>query len=92
MRERASQILAAANTVNERFKQIRQDTKQLVAMKDEQLHQQQALTLLNDIEYNANFTLNGEIDPVTGNTQKGVEWMYEAIQSLATLDISPFSE
>jgi transcriptional regulator with XRE-family HTH domain len=92
MREHAAQILAAANTVNGWFEQIRQDAKQLAAMKDEQLQKQQTLTLLNDIAKNANFALNGEIDPVTGNTQMGVERMYEAILSLATMDITRFRE
>jgi transcriptional regulator with XRE-family HTH domain len=92
MQEQAAQILATANIVNGWFKQIRQDARQLVAMKDEQLQQQQTLTLLNDIAKNANFALNGEIDQVTGNTQMGVERMYEDIQGLATMDITPFRE
>jgi eukaryotic-like serine/threonine-protein kinase len=92
MREQAAQILAAANMVNGWFEQIRQDARQLAAMRDEQLQKQQTLTLLNDIAKNANFALNGEIDPVTGNTQMGVERMYEAIQNLATMDITPFRE
>ena len=90
--EHASQILVASNTVNEWLIQIRRDARQLAAMNDEQLQQQQALILLNDIESNANFALNGRFDPVTGNTQKGVEWIYETIQSLATMDITPFRE
>ena len=90
MREQASQILASENIVNGWFKQIRKDAIQLVAMKDDQLQNQQTSTLLNDIAKNANYALNGEIDPVTGNTQMGVERIYEAIQGLATMDIKPF--
>jgi transcriptional regulator with XRE-family HTH domain len=41
MRVYANQILMAADTVNGWFKQIRQDARQLVEMKDEQLGQQQ---------------------------------------------------
>lgn len=92
IREHADQILAAANTVNGWFEQIRQDAKQLAAMKDVQLQKQLTLTLLNDIAKNANFALNGEIDPVTGNLQMGIERIYEAIQGLATMDITPFRE
>jgi hypothetical protein len=92
MRKHATQILAAANIVNGWFERIRQDAKQLAAMKDEQLQQQQTLTLLTDIAKNANFALNREIDPVTGNMQMGIERMYEAIQGLATMDITPFRE
>jgi transcriptional regulator with XRE-family HTH domain len=92
IQEHADQILAAANTVKGWFEQIRQDARQLAAIKDEQLQKQQTLTLLNDIAKNANFALNGETDPVTGITQQGVEWIYVALQGLATMDITPFSE
>jgi hypothetical protein len=92
IQEHADQILAAANTVNGWFEQIRQDAKQLAAMKDEQLQQQQTSTLLNDIAKNANFALNGEFDQTTGNLQMGIERIYEAIQGLATMDITQFRE
>jgi hypothetical protein len=92
MQVQAAQILASVNIVNGWFKQIRKDAIQLVAMKDEQLQNQQISTLLNDIAKNANFALNGEFDQVTGNTQMGVERIYEAIQGLATMDITTFRE
>jgi hypothetical protein len=92
MREHASQILTASNIVNEWFQQIRLDAKELLAMNDEQLHQQQALTLLNDIKNYANFALNGHFDQVTGNTLHGVEWIYETMLTLATMDITPYNE
>ena len=85
LQQRAAQIIAAINTVNGWLEQIRQDAKQLATMLDE--HQQQALTLLNDMATKASFALNGENNPVTGNMQEGVEWIFQAIQSLATMDI-----
>jgi hypothetical protein len=79
--------------VNKWFEQIRKDALQLVAMKDEQLQNEQTSTLLNNRANNADFALNGEIDPVTGRiTSMGVERMYIAIQSLATMDITQFKE
>jgi transcriptional regulator with XRE-family HTH domain len=93
MRNQAAQILASANNVNKWFEQIRRDALQLVAMKDVQQQNEQTSTLLNDIANNANFALNGEIDPVTGRiTSMGAERMYFAIQSLATMDITQFKE
>jgi transcriptional regulator with XRE-family HTH domain len=86
LQQRAAQIIAAINTVNGWLEQIRQDAKQLAAIIDKQL-QQQALTLLNDMATKASFALNGENNPVTGNMQEGVEWIFQAIQSLATMDI-----
>ncbi len=90
MRVYANQILMTADTVNGWFKQIRQDARQLVEMKDEQLGQQQALTLLDDIENNANYALNGKIDQLTGSTQQGVGWIYDTMMRLATTDITPY--
>jgi transcriptional regulator with XRE-family HTH domain len=92
MRERANQILVASNTVNRWFEKIRLDAKQIVALNDEQQQQPQALTLLNDIKNNANYALNGETDPSTGNTQQGVGWIYDTMLTLATMDITPYSE
>jgi hypothetical protein len=92
MREQAAQILASVNIVNRWFELIRKDAIQLIAMKDEQLQNEQASILLNDIAKNADYALNGEIDQVTGDTRLGVERIYDAIQSLATMDITLFKE
>lgn len=91
LQQRAAQIIAAINTVNGWLEQMRQDAKQLAAIINKQL-QQQALTLLNDMAIKASFALNGENNPVTGNMQEGVDWIYQTIQSLATMDITPFRE
>lgn len=91
LQQRVAQIIAAINTVNGWLEQMRQDAKQLAAIINKQL-QQQALTLLNDMAIKASFALNGENNPVTGNVQEGVDWIYQTIQSLATMDITPFRE
>jgi transcriptional regulator with XRE-family HTH domain len=89
LQQRGAQIIAAINTVNGWLEQMRQDAKQLAAIFNRQL-QQQALTLLNDMATTASFALNGENNSVTGNMQEGVDWIYQTIQSLATIDITPF--
>src|SRR5258708_3230534 len=85
--EHVAQILLAMGTVNGWFEHVRQDAKQLIAMTEEQLQQLQALTLLNDMTTNMSLVLAGKNDPMTGKTEGGVEWIYRALQSLATMDI-----
>jgi len=60
-------------------------------MTDEQFQQQKAPALLNDMVTNANNTLVGKKDAATGNTQEGAEWIMQSIESLATMEISPYS-
>lgn len=85
-----AQVITAMNTVNMWLEHVRQDAKQLLAMTDQQL-QQQALAILNDMVMTANFALNGKTDPVTGTTQEGVEWITQAIGSLAIIPITVYT-
>jgi transcriptional regulator with XRE-family HTH domain len=91
LQERISQITAAINPVNTLLQQIHDDAKQLIAMTDEQLQQQQASALLNDMVTKANNALVGKRDVTAGNAQEGVEWIMQMIESLATMDITPYS-
>jgi hypothetical protein len=88
--QRITQIIFAINIVNAWLQQIRQDAKQLAAMTDEQLQQQQALALLNNMVTNANNALIGKKDAATGNTQEGVEWIMQSIEGLATMEITSY--
>lgn len=83
---RVAQILTAMTAVHLWLEHARQNARQLLAMTDPQL-QQHGLSLLNDMEATANFALNGKSDPVTGNAQEGVAWIYQATQALATMNI-----
>jgi transcriptional regulator with XRE-family HTH domain len=91
LREHTARIITAMNTVNEWLQQVHRDAKQLVAMTDDQLRQQQAATLLNEMVTNANNALFGKKDPRVGDVQEGVEWISQNIESLATIDIMPYS-
>lgn len=91
LQQRITLIISTINTVNAWLQQIRQDAKQLVALTDEQLQQQQALALLNDMVMNANNALIGKKDAATGNTQEGAEWIMQTIESLAIMEITPYS-
>ncbi len=90
LQAQVAQIISAISTVNSWLEHVRQDAKLLVAMSDEHLQQQQALTLLNDMVTNTNFVLVGKSDPVTGETQEGVEWIYQAIQNLTIMNIMSY--
>lgn len=91
LQERVTQIISAINTANAWLQQIHQDARQLATMTDEQLQQPQASALLNDMATNANNALFGKEDATTGNTQEGVEWIMQSIESLATMEITQYS-
>jgi transcriptional regulator with XRE-family HTH domain len=90
MQGRTAQIITAMNTVNVWLEHALRDARQLLTMTDVQL-QQQGLSLLNDMVMTVNFALNGRSDPVTGNSQAGAAWIYQAIQNLATITIMPYT-
>ena len=54
------------------------------------MHQPTTLSLLNDMIANANFAYVGQTDPVTGETQQGVTWLHNQIQSLAVLNVTKY--
>ena len=72
------------------LQQVRQDAKQLAHMTDTQLSSPAALSLLDDMAKNANYALNGRLDPATDEVQPGVVQVYYDIQHLATFTITPY--
>jgi hypothetical protein len=69
---------------------VHQDAAHLAVMTDQQLQGQAALTLLDDMAAQANFAYTGQADPVTGEVQGGVEWVYDHMPGLASMDITPY--
>ena len=60
-------------------------------MTDTQLAQPESFSLLNDMVDQANDAFAGQIDPVTGAVREGVVWIYEHLQSLATLSVTQYN-
>jgi len=55
---------------------------------DTALLAKEALSLLNDMETNANDAFVGQPDPATGNVQGGVTEIHDELQLLATIEVS----
>ena len=72
--------------------QLRQDALQLVHMSDQQLAQPSAQALVGDMALQARDAYSGQPDPVTGNTQGGVVWIYNNVQRLATFEVTPYAQ
>jgi hypothetical protein len=67
---------------------VHADASQLAKMSDTALLSPQALSLLNDMETNANDAFVGQPDPTTGNVQGGVTQIHDELQRLATIEVS----
>ncbi|MBV9227867.1 MAG: hypothetical protein JOZ18_01045 [Chloroflexi bacterium] len=90
-RDQAAQIHVAIDQVKNWLEQVHQDAKQLVTMDVQQLGQQQALSLLDDMVTQAQHAYSGETDPVTEQQQQGgTIWICSNIQRMATFDIQPY--
>ena len=83
----ASQIDNTINQVNASMQTIRRDAGQLAKMNDQDLQQAKALSLLNEMNTNANTAYVGQLNTTTGKTQEGVVWIYGQLQKLATMPI-----
>jgi hypothetical protein len=67
--------------------QVRADAKQIAAIgvNDPRFQQASTLALLNDMALNADYALNGQIDPTTGQLQyPGIRQITNSIQGLVT--------
>ncbi len=86
----ADQLLAAMDRVNAWLQVVYRDAVQLVMMSDTQLESQTALSLLDDLRGNASNAFAGQTDPVTGQVLGGVQWIYQRMPGLATLQVTPY--
>jgi hypothetical protein len=67
---------------------VHDDAVQLAKMSDTALLTQEALSLLNDMETNANDAFVGQPDPATGSVHGGVTEIHDELQLLATIEVS----
>jgi len=70
----------------------REDTQKLIRLSDSQLQSQQAQTLLNDMVTQITNAYVGTTDPATNAEQHGVVWVLNNMHSLASIDVSIYSE
>jgi hypothetical protein len=85
----ASQIDKAINQVKTWLDNVRRDAIQLIDTPNSQLVQTSSLNTLGDLATQARYAYTGHIDPTTGVYTGGVTWIYDSIQRLALLDVTP---
>ncbi len=92
LRTHIAAMIVALNNVRFWLMQVRKDSQQLLKMSDDQLHQPNTLTLLNDMIMNANSAYVGQTNTATGEVQQGISWVHNQMQSLAVIPIALYSQ
>ena len=85
----AVQINTGITNVKGELNQVRADAIKLVKMSDTQLTSQPALSLLNDMQTQANAAFNGTSS--SSGQMNGVQQIYTQVQGLATFEVKPYS-
>jgi serine/threonine protein kinase len=85
----ASQIDKAINQVKAWLDNVRADAIKLINTPNSQLVQTSSLNTLGDLATQARYAYTGHIDPTTGAYTGGVTWIYDSIQRLASIDVTP---
>ena len=84
----ANKIDAMLIAVQALLWKVHGDAAQLAKMSDTALLAPQALSLLNDMETNANNAFVGQPDPSTGSVQGGVNEIHDELQLRATIKVT----
>ena len=84
----ATKIDAMLIAVTSLLWKVRGDAALLAKMSDTALLAPQALSLLNDMDTNANDAFVGQPDPATGSVQGGVTQIHDELQRLSTIQVS----
>ena len=79
MRTLAKQISGHLPKVRLWLQNVYKDAKALLALRDAQLLQPSTLTLLDDLQTQANYVLVGQLDPSTGQVAPGVVQIHYTI-------------
>ncbi len=88
MRTLAQSILVDLGNAKIWLQRVRMDAKQLFAMTPDQLTQDGARVLLDDLVTQTTYAYIGQLDPATNTVKPGVLEAHYAAQRLATFDIT----
>lgn len=90
LRPQMQAMMTAMSNVQLWLTNVRSDAQKIVKMSDAQMRQSpDTLNLINGMIDNANNAFAGQLDPTTGQTLQGVNWLHEHMNALATLEIAP---
>ncbi len=91
MRPIAIQLRKDALNVQNWFMKVYQFAEELFHMTPAQLQQSSALSVLDNLQTQANYAFVGQIDPSTNTVHEGVIQIHDKIQHLAIFDIEPYT-
>lgn len=84
----ATRIDVMVIAVTTLLEKVHGDATRLANMSDTALLSKEALSLLDDMETNANEAFVGQPDPATGSLQGGVTQIHDELQLLATIEVN----
>ncbi len=87
----AANAQTAISNVQGWLGRVRDDARLLVKMSNDQLLQSTALTILQDMQTQADNAFNGLIDPSTNQAQAGIKQLHNDIQNLASFEVMPYN-
>ena len=90
MKQSSLQIEKELKSLKTKFLAVHDDAKQLLSMTDAQLLRQDALSILDHMQTQANYAFTGQFDPSTGTVHPGVIQFHYQVQQLATFVIQTY--
>lgn len=90
LRTSAANILTAMSNVRAWLEQLHDNARQIVGLTNDQLGKSGSLTLLNNMVDEANYAYAGQTNVSTSAVNEGVIWIHDALQALATLDMTNY--
>ncbi|HEX6485036.1 MAG TPA: hypothetical protein VF043_39840 [Ktedonobacteraceae bacterium] len=90
LRKNAATILTAMSNVRAWLEQLHDNARQIAGMTNDQLGKSGSLTLLNAMVDEANNAYAGQSNVSTSAVSEGVMWIHDALQALATLDVTNY--
>ena len=90
-KQTASQIDTGLNVLSQTLQKVRSGAKQLVAMSQDELLSNNALSLLTDMTTQADYAFNGQRNGNTNQMQGGAAQIYRNSQRLATFDVTTYT-
>ncbi len=90
-KQMASQIDIGLNVLSQTLQLVRTDARQLMAMSQDELLSNNALSLLTDMATQADYAFNGQRNGNTNQMQGGAVQIYRNSQRLATFDVKTYT-
>ncbi|HEX7737997.1 MAG TPA: hypothetical protein VF458_24340 [Ktedonobacteraceae bacterium] len=87
----ANQILPAMSDVTNWLQKLRDDDRRLLSLADDQLSQNMALSLLDDMVLQASNAYSGNTDTTAGKIKPGASWIHDQLQGLASININTYA-